>query len=233
MTTCISCQAPVLPSFVHSLKINQCPSCGDAIFDESGKQLIDEIAAALEQMGPNATGIAGWLLANYKITKLGSEPAQPVEFYGEKKKNKHITENVYVESNSFLQRAGVDLNKLNKAQEQISKNSGRLRNIVKEIEQSQQEMYGYENNDSEVSEDEITSEDIDIVKNMMPFAVDKQLNPSNFSNDLKAKFAQDAEEASKIHPELEKRRLQRLAQQEANSAQLSGKGRIKRAGADD
>lgn len=243
MTTCISCESPVLPSFVHSLRVNSCPSCGGPIFDEKGQGLIEELTQAFEQMGPNPAGIAGWLLTNYRISRIGETPPEPVEFYGQPKPKRAAMQELPDNGNEFLQRAGVNKNKLNAAQ-------SKYRDIVKEIEESQNNLYGSGEEEIELPSNYVpTAEDIAIMQNAMPFGQAKALRSNKIKTaaitpsgplmsdeleEFKALMEADAEKASQVHPAIEAERMRRLARQEANSAGYGGtQKRIKRAGDDD
>lgn len=86
---CISCQAPVHPEFVHSIKSNCCPACGGAIMNEAAQELLKNLGEALEKMPNDPHGIAGWLLSNYELRKIGT--GEPVnEFYGSPKKQPQV-----------------------------------------------------------------------------------------------------------------------------------------------
>lgn len=107
---CMSCNIDVPPQFIRSLATNNCPSCGDKIMDETCQNLLVELKEAMERMPNNPEGLAGWLVTNYRLTKVGD--AQPTHFYS--KKDSAELQNIKINNNpvnKFLQRtnAGKDL----------------------------------------------------------------------------------------------------------------------------
>ncbi len=101
---CNSCTAEIPPAFVNAIAKNECPGCGEAIMTASDKELMDELKEAMARMPNDPEGLAGWLLSNYSLHKIGS--AEPTEFHRKKsaqpKNNKNLS--------AFLQRAGVNPN---------------------------------------------------------------------------------------------------------------------------
>lgn len=82
---CCNCKTDIPPEWQGVFKSNVCPACGDSVMDDTAKQLLDELAEAMEKMPNNALGVASWLFSNYELNKIGE--AKPVEkFYGEKPK---------------------------------------------------------------------------------------------------------------------------------------------------
>lgn len=69
---CKSCNADIPPQWVGAIKKNECPGCLGEIMDSSNKNLMDELADAMEKMPNNPQGIVGWLLTNYEFRKIGS-----------------------------------------------------------------------------------------------------------------------------------------------------------------
>lgn len=77
---CRTCDAEVPPQFVKAIEKNICPACEGPILLDSDKELIDELSKALEEMPNDPQGVAGWLLSNYEVRKIGE--AKPVDkFY--------------------------------------------------------------------------------------------------------------------------------------------------------
>jgi hypothetical protein len=68
---CRSCGANIPPEWVNAINSNVCPGCGGAIMDEKSKELLDELANAMERMPNDPQGVAGWLLSNYEFRKVG------------------------------------------------------------------------------------------------------------------------------------------------------------------
>lgn len=69
---CMSCGAPIRPEFKASIRTNICPACGKELMNEATLDLLADIKEALEKMPNDPEGIAGWLLANYEMRKVGS-----------------------------------------------------------------------------------------------------------------------------------------------------------------
>jgi len=83
---CMTCQVDIPPTFKDAIQNNKCPSCGQAIYTDEMKSLITEIREALEKMPNDPEGLAGWIVSNYNLTKVGD--ASPATFYGPKKNKK-------------------------------------------------------------------------------------------------------------------------------------------------
>lgn len=82
---CISCDADIPSVWVAALSSNCCPGCSGPIYSEQSKQLMDELREAMSAMqNADAPSIAGWLLDNYQLTKIGD--AQPVVFHRKQEK---------------------------------------------------------------------------------------------------------------------------------------------------
>lgn len=79
---CMSCNAEIPPEWVACIQENKCPGCGGAIMDDSSKQLLDELREAMQRMPGDPEGLAGWLLSNYQLIKIGS--AEPTVFHRKK-----------------------------------------------------------------------------------------------------------------------------------------------------
>lgn len=78
---CITCSADIPPAWVHAIQKNECPGCSGPIYSEQSKQLMDELREAMLKMSPiDAESIAGWILSNYNISKLG-ETVEPTNFH--------------------------------------------------------------------------------------------------------------------------------------------------------
>lgn len=78
---CMSCGAPISPEFKSAISNNICPACGGEIMNEATLDLLDDLKEALQSMPNDPEGLAGWLLSNYEMRKIGN--ADPVtHFYG-------------------------------------------------------------------------------------------------------------------------------------------------------
>lgn len=76
---CMSCKAEIPPAWVHAINSNSCPGCGGTIMDSKAQTILAEVREAMNQMPSNPEGLAGWLMSNYKLTKVGD--AEPSEFH--------------------------------------------------------------------------------------------------------------------------------------------------------
>ena len=80
MIICKNCNADIPPQWVAAINSGICPGCGGEIFMLEDKELLDELRAAMQEMEEaNAESIAGWLLSNYKLNKIGT--AEPTKFH--------------------------------------------------------------------------------------------------------------------------------------------------------
>jgi hypothetical protein len=105
---CQSCQAEIPPSWVHAISNNICPGCGQPIMNEDTQKLIQELKIAMEKMPNDPAGLAGWLVCNYSMTKIGS--SDPVVFH---RKNTESEESVSItpQNNKKLHNPSVFLNR--------------------------------------------------------------------------------------------------------------------------
>jgi hypothetical protein len=106
---CITCSAEIPPAFVHAIETNVCPGCAGPIMSDDSKTLMTELAEAMQRMPNDPQGLAGWILSNYKIKKIGA--AEPVEKFHRKgsksKSDEDIdTSNLKIDPtyNNFLKR---------------------------------------------------------------------------------------------------------------------------------
>lgn len=79
---CVSCAADVPPQWVAALEANICPGCGGQIMSDESKDLMAELQGAIAKMPNDPKGLAGWILSNYRIKKIGS--AEPTEYFHRK-----------------------------------------------------------------------------------------------------------------------------------------------------
>lgn len=80
MTACITCNADIPASWVAALNSGICPGCGGPIYSEEHQNLLEELKAAIQEMEKaDIESIVGWLLSNYRMTKIGD--AKPTEFH--------------------------------------------------------------------------------------------------------------------------------------------------------
>ena len=152
---CISCKIDVPAQWTAALNSNICPSCGKNIMDEVSKNLLAELRTAMTKMPNDPEGLAGWLLSNYKLRKIGS--AEPVEFHRPVESKQEETEHATTEEKNivedpmvkekliaqkdkntkFFKRAGVDPIQMKAAADEIKKAS--LTNEAVDINEIQYE----------------------------------------------------------------------------------------------
>lgn len=74
---CQNCGIEIPPTWTAALTANVCPACGQPIMGEEVQTLIKDLSEALKIMPANAEAIAGWVVSNYKLTKIASyDPAE-------------------------------------------------------------------------------------------------------------------------------------------------------------
>lgn len=86
---CMSCNAEVPPAWVHAINSNVCPGCGGSIMDNESQMILAEVRDAMNQMPNNPEGLAGWLLSNYKLVKVGD--SEPTEFHQRVREKELVT----------------------------------------------------------------------------------------------------------------------------------------------
>lgn len=75
----MTCNADIPPQWVNAIQRNECPGCGGMIMDDASKELLNELREAMSKMPNDPEGLAGWLLSNYVLRKVGA--AEPVNFH--------------------------------------------------------------------------------------------------------------------------------------------------------
>jgi hypothetical protein len=125
---CINCNANIPPQYVNALSSNICPGCGGQIMSVADRDLLTELRDAMAKMPNDPEGLAGWLLSNYKLHKIGT--AEPTSFHraGQHRQEVNIA-NIKIADNpvhKFLQRTGYA--------KQLDGGRKRLRDIVSEID---------------------------------------------------------------------------------------------------
>lgn len=99
---CLTCSADIPPQWVNAIQSNICPGCGGNIMSDASKELMTEIREAFKRMPQDVEGISGWLLSNYKITKIGT--AEPtIEFHRPRTSETHSDEPLKIAKNPTQQ----------------------------------------------------------------------------------------------------------------------------------
>lgn len=103
---CRNCKCEIPPAFVTAIANNSCPGCGKEIMSETDQELMTSLSEAMERMPNDPQGLAGWLLSNYRLTKVGA--AEPVERFYRPVQGR--VDNSGEPGNNFFERAGVKPN---------------------------------------------------------------------------------------------------------------------------
>jgi len=139
MIKCQNCGVEIPPTWSKVLASNECPSCGEPILNESTVNLIEELTEALTIMPNDPRGLAGWLISNYRMQKVGS--AEPVVKFNNGK-DKAVIVSGHVNPNSpmaqrgespmdkFFKNAGVNIN---------ASNNDKFKEIVSELRDPEEE----------------------------------------------------------------------------------------------
>lgn len=108
---CITCNAEIPPSFVHSIQSNVCPGCGGSIVSDETKTIMDQLREAVPKMIDNPEGLVGWILSTFDLKPKGA--IEPTTFHG--RHNASHTEPashqlVWANSSThqFMKRSGAD-----------------------------------------------------------------------------------------------------------------------------
>ncbi len=126
--------------------------------DESSITLLTELKEAIEKMAENpaglVAGLAGWLLSNYTLTKIGT--AEPTQFHTKPNRQRLTSKKTAIangKSAQFMKRAGIPAKILDD-------NKKNYRAIIEEINSGEDTMYGSnESLDVEEEEEEEFDED--------------------------------------------------------------------------
>jgi len=217
---CINCTAEILPQYVHSIANNTCPGCGGSIYDDQTKELYNELKEAMVRMPNDPVGLAGWLLDNYKLQKIGD--AAPVEkFYNHVPKEVKLKEKTAEKTSEFFQRAGVSPQTRSKISKDYS-------SIVEQINNNVEgEMYGEDQVD--MDSDYNNGDDAIAAKEMgVKFSEEEVLLPGKplARSEMRELHAMlNGSNPSKADAILESERMLKLQRQEN---MLSGGGGFKR-----
>lgn len=193
---CMSCGANIPAEYVKALEKNCCPGCDNQIMNSETKELMDELANAMERMPNDSQGIAGWLLSNYRFMKIGS--AEPVEKF-------HRPGNIQQSSNNasgnvFNQRSEADKFMKNGEQiakkyknENIQKLANEIQNIPDPYEDDEEEL---EDNSSAIDPDDQKAYNDLIRSGVNPFEESLPVEGSGAINALKSVIKNSAESSN-------------------------------------
>jgi hypothetical protein len=181
---CENCRVEIPPAWVTVIAKNECPACGGEIMSESTKELLEELSSAMERMPNDPEGLAGWLLSNYSLKKIGS--AEPTLFY--RKESLVKGSELKVADNpvqKFLKRTNAP---------HAMDNHNKLKAMLSKLSDQDSSLYGGEGSDVELddlNEIQLNAEPKDIVlakkllANNSLVSHDKELEPLS-SNEVKA-----------------------------------------------
>lgn len=227
---CMNCNAEISPQYVHAIANNVCPGCGGSIYDDQTKEIYNELKEAMLRMPNDPVGLAGWLLDNYKLYKIGS--AEPVDrFYSSNsKESKEVKESrdsskiktASVEKTSeFFQRAGVSPQTKARLPKDYSV-------LVDQINNSAEDDSMYGDDEVEMVDDNLSDDDFSAAREMnAKFADDELLIPGKplAKSEMKELKSLLSKNSSTSEVFLESERMERLQRQEN---MLSGGGGFKR-----
>ncbi len=120
---CITCNVDIPPQWVACVQQNTCPACSGPIMDEVSKELLTELKEAMSKMPNDPEGLAGWILSNYSITKIGT--GEPTQFH---RRSSNVNQKFKTTDNpahDFFKRAGVN---------PMSKKTKNYQELVNQIE---------------------------------------------------------------------------------------------------
>lgn len=215
---CDNCGVDIPPAWVKVIASNICVECEGPIMSDGTIELMAGLKSALEQMPNDPQGIAGWLLSNYRMQKVGT--GEPTGFIGVKSKSPNQSNNpdLKIAENplqKFLKRAGIKPGDQEKSKAQLAE-------IMSGISDDPEDREVTENDVPEVDDVEFTKQ---ALKTMIaPNVSRQQMKNANANSNLLDNG--DEEDLSGLHPALHEGRLKRLEAQRDLS--FGGVGVIKR-----
>lgn len=218
---CDSCGVDIPPAWSRVIAVNICPNCEGSIMSDGTIELMTGLKEALEKMPNDPQGIAGWLLSNYRMQKVGD--GAPTEFIGVKPKgqnNQLVTADGIKIAPSPLERfqklAGVKVEAPEKYKALISEINGGV--LDDEQDEHQPERQG--SNEDYLPE----ADDPEYTKKAL-----RAMNGASFKKsqlNIGNSDVNDEADLSGLHPSLHNDRLVRLAKQ--RDLDMGGVGKIKR-----
>ena len=198
---CSNCGVSIPPEWKKVIEKNVCPNCDSPIMNEAQQELLHELKEALIAMPADPEGLAGWLLDNYQMTKVGS--GKPVnEFYDP---NKKLKEEIKIHDNPFFKKTGLDVEKLNALGQEKRKQ------LVSQIQASEDD-----------SEDVPSTEEDDPTDPYVQLALSNMGGIQNLTKKelkkLRANYQEEDDSGNDLHPLLQQDRLLRLEKQQEISS---------------
>jgi hypothetical protein len=213
--------------------------------NEKSQELLTELREAMEKMPNDPEGLAGWLLSNYQLHKIGD--AQPVNFYGRNQQQQQqqggpMPANIKVNNNNIVQqmlaRTGVAKSLAQRPN---------LKDIVNQIHnniEADEQMLSHDNYDEydDPYGDQYGGEYVEEYQQAAPMARQALANNSLLSGEsappmtpadaaamIAALGGQAKPSGENLHPVLQADRMKRLAAQQDVASGL-GAGKIRRSG---
>jgi len=118
---CNDCGAEISPEWKHCIASNKCPGCGGAIMSEEQQLLIVELGEAMEKMPNDPIGVAGWLVFNYNLQKIG-DGAPIGKFHDKNNRAAGVVDDGKLphekqdKVSDFFKRGGYDVDKIQQAE---------------------------------------------------------------------------------------------------------------------
>lgn len=247
---CMSCSAEIPPQWVSAIQKNECPGCGGEIMNEAMKDLLKDLTDAMKRMPNDPEGLAGWLLSNYDILKIGD--GEPTEFHRQKRSNRDEDDDfdrqnlkIAPDPSEFLARTGM-ANQVQKTKAVLKKQAKKDKRMmalaasINGVDDPYGEGFNIE--DEEIEDPELDNDDIEDYKALRAQGMDPFRESANgLSADDFASATMYEEDNSQIS-EIEKKlmssnegrrvltneRIKKLRAQEALSG--GGDGIFRRSG---
>lgn len=212
---CDSCGVDIPPAWVKVIASNICVECQGPIMSDNTVELMAGLKNALEQMPNDPQGIAGWLLSNYRMQKVGT--GEPTGFIGSKSKMQAGNGEIKIAENPlerFHKLAGVKVQAPEKYKALISEINGGILDDEKDVPEQREESENYL---PETDDPEYTKQALKAMIGQK--SAKRQISEPVIPED-------DEEDFTGIHPSLQQGRLIRLAKQ--RDLDMGGVGIIKR-----
>ena len=115
---CNECGAGIPPEWKGAISKNECPGCLGTIMSEEQRELIAELGEAMEKMPNDPIGVAGWLVSNYNLSKVGD--CAPIDKFHDKG-NRTVAKGPQQPQSedkvsAFFKRGGYDVDKIKNAE---------------------------------------------------------------------------------------------------------------------
>lgn len=205
---CDSCGVDIPPAWIKVIASNVCVECSGPIMSDGTIELMNGLKEALEKMPNDPQGIAGWLLSNYQMRKVGN--GEPTEFIGVKPKHGSGPVN-----EQGLKIAGTPLERFKKLAGVKVEAPEKYKSLISEINSGvlDGESEEFENQNNEELLPNMDSSEIEYTKQ----ALKSMMSPAGAKNHMR-KQAKEVEpefdeDLTGLHPGLHEDRLARIEKQ--------------------